>query len=99
MYLGYDGEEPVSLAALIVAHRIGGIAYVGTVPEARRRGFAEGVVWRAIADARQFSCDAAYLWATPMGRAVYEGMGFRRILDYRIWSAPHSPLPAAIRGL
>ncbi|MCI4365672.1 MAG: GNAT family N-acetyltransferase [Thermoplasmata archaeon] len=97
LYLGYDGDQPVSLAALIVAHRIAGIAYVGTVPAARRRGFAEGVVRRAVADGREQGCDASYLWATPMGRPIYARMGFRRILDYEIWSAPGTPMPAAIR--
>jgi GNAT superfamily N-acetyltransferase len=97
MYLGYDGDQPVSLAALIVAHRIAGIAYVGTVPEQRRHGFAEAVVWMAIADGRELGCDAAYLWATPMGQKIYARMGFQHLLDYHIWSAPHSPLPAAIR--
>jgi len=97
LYLGYRGKTPVSLGALIVAHRIAGIAYVGTVPDQRRQGFAEAIVRRAIADGRASGCDAAYLWATPMGRTVYERMGFRRLLDYQIWSAPHSPMPAAIR--
>lgn len=97
LYLGYRGATPVSLGALIVAHRVAGIAYIGTLPEARRHGFAEAIVWRAVADGRASGCDAAYLWATPMGQSVYAGMGFRRLLDYHIWSAPHSPMPEAIR--
>jgi GNAT superfamily N-acetyltransferase len=97
LYVGYLEDDPVSIGALIVAHRVAGIAYIGTAPEHRRRGFAEGIVWRAVRDGRALGCDAAYLWATPMGRGVYERMGFRRILDYHIWTAPHSPLPEAIR--
>jgi GNAT superfamily N-acetyltransferase len=97
LYLGRYRGEPVSLGALIVAHEVAGVAYIGTVDGFRRRGFAEAVVWQLVAEGRQRGCDVSYLWATPMGRTVYEGMGFRRLLDYHIWSSPGDPLPAGIR--
>ena len=97
LYLGRYHGEAVALGALIVAHGVAGVAYIGTVEGFRRRGFAEAVVWRIVSDGREQGCDVAYLWATPMGRSVYEKMGFRRLLDYHIWSSPGEPMPRAIR--
>jgi GNAT superfamily N-acetyltransferase len=97
LYVGYYRDEPVAHGALIVAHGVAGVAYIGTVPQHRRRGFAENLVWRILHDGRARGCDAGYLWATPLGRTVYAKMGFVEVVDYRIWSAPGSPLPKTIR--
>jgi GNAT superfamily N-acetyltransferase len=97
LYLGRYRSEPVSLGALISAGGVAGVAYIGTVEGFRRRGFAEAVVWQIVSDGRRQGCDVAYLWATPIGRTVYERMGFRRLLDYHIWSSPGEPMPRAIR--
>ncbi len=97
LYVGYHDEEPVVHGLLVEAHGIAGVAYIGTVPEWRRHGFAAAIVWRIVSDGREHGCDAAYLWATPLGHNVYAKMGFERILDYHIWSAPGHPLPPSVR--
>jgi len=97
LYVGYLREKPVVHGLLVAAHGIAGVGYIGTEPEWRRHGFAEAIVWRIVSDGRAMGCDAAYLWATPLGHNVYAKMGFERILDYEIWSAPGSPLPASVR--
>ncbi|HYA70042.1 MAG TPA: GNAT family N-acetyltransferase [Thermoplasmata archaeon] len=97
-YVGYENRTPVVHGILVVTHGIAGVAYVGTAPEGRRRGFARALVSRIVSDGRGQGCDAAYLWATPMGSHVYPSLGFRTILEYEIWSVPGSPLPKAIRG-
>jgi GNAT superfamily N-acetyltransferase len=97
LFVGYHRDEPVVHGLLVEAHGIAGVGYIGTVPEWRRRGFAEAIVWRIVSEGRDHGCDAAYLWATPAGHNIYAKMGFERILDYEIWSAPGTPLPAAIR--
>jgi len=97
-YVGYFDGTPVVHGILVAAHGIAGVAYVGTAPKGRHRGFARALVSRIVSDGRAKGCDAAYLWATPMGYGVYAGLGFRTILNYEIWSAPGSPLPPAIRG-
>jgi GNAT superfamily N-acetyltransferase len=96
-YVGYHGAEVVAHGLLVEAHGVAGVGYVGTIPEWRRRGFAASMVWKIVSDGREHGCDAAYLWTTPLGHNVYAKMGFERILDYEIWSAPGSPLPPSIR--
>ena len=94
-HLAYHRGEPVATATLVASHGLAGIVYVGTVPTARGRGFGRAVVWAAIAAGRELGCQASSLWASPMGRPMYERMGFRPITEYRIWSPPEYPLPAA----
>jgi GNAT superfamily N-acetyltransferase len=96
LFLGSVGPEAVALGALIVSEDIAGLAYIGTLATHRRRGFAEALVWRAVQEGRRKGCDLAYLWATPIGRLVYDRMGFQRILDYRLWTEPGAPLPPSI---
>jgi GNAT superfamily N-acetyltransferase len=97
LYVGFQGNEPVVHGLLVVAQGVAGVGYIGTVPEWRRRGYAEAIVRRIVSDGRDQGCDAAYLWATPAGHNIYAKMGFERILDYEIWSAPGTPLPVSIR--
>ncbi len=97
-HLAYFRGVPVAAATLVASHGLAGIVYVGTVPEARGRGFGRAVVGRAIETGRLGGLTASALWATPMGRPMYEGMGFRPNTRYRIWSAPHSPLPEPFRS-
>jgi GNAT superfamily N-acetyltransferase len=94
-HLAYFRGKPVATATLVASHGIAGIVYVGTVPESRGRGFARAVVWSAITDGRAQGLRASALWATPMGRPMYERMGFRPVTEYRIWSPPEFPLPPA----
>ncbi|MFZ0830339.1 MAG: GNAT family N-acetyltransferase [Thermoplasmata archaeon] len=94
-HLAYHRGEPVATATLVASHGIAGIVYVGTVPEARGRGFGRAAVWAAIQAGRDAGFRTSALWATPMGRPMYERMGFRPVTQYRIWSPPEFPLPRA----
>lgn len=94
-FQAYYREEPVATAALVASDGIAGIIWVGTVPEARRRGAGQAVVWKAIEAGRALGLRTSALWATPMGRPMYERMGFRPNTRYRIWSPAEFPLPRA----
>ena len=94
-YLAYRRGEPTATATLVVSHGIAGIVYVGTIPSARGQGLARVAVWAAIAAGRTEGCRISALWASPMGRPMYEKMGFRPVTEYRIWTPPEYPLPRA----
>ena len=54
-------------------------AYVCTVyvkPQWRRRGIARALTQQAVAWARRNGCDVVRLRTSPMGRPVYESLGF-----------------------
>lgn len=84
-YLGYFKGKPVATSLLYTARHLAGIYFVSTLPEFRRRGFGEAMTWRAVTDGRKRGCRASYLQASPMGRPVYERMGYRLVEEYQEW--------------
>jgi GNAT superfamily N-acetyltransferase len=79
-----DGEP----AATVVTSHHGGdcaIWWVATVPEARGRGLASGLMRRALADGRDRGCDVSTLQATQKGEPVYERLGYRRFGEIEMW--------------
>jgi ribosomal protein S18 acetylase RimI-like enzyme len=64
------------------------VGWVGTVPEARRRGLGRRVT--AAATNRGFEDGAAWvtLQASAMGLPLYRSMGFETVTSSRIWVAP-----------
>jgi hypothetical protein len=83
MWLGWEGDRPVSIAATYVEAGINNVTLVATVPEARRRGYGAALTWRAsLADPEL----PALLIATDEGRPVYEQIGYMTLFRFTIWS-------------
>ena len=61
------------------------IWWVATVPEARGRGLAAGLMRRALADGRERGCEVTTLQATKPGRPVYERLGYRSLGAIEMW--------------
>lgn len=87
MWVGWADDRPVSASAAFVANGIVNVSLVGTVPEARRRGFGAALTWRAIlADPAL----PAMLLATTDGRPVYERIGFLPLSRFAVWTRDRS---------
>lgn len=83
MWVGWEEDRPVSAAAAFVAAGIVNVTLVGTIPEARRRGYGAALTWRAtLAD----STLPATLIATDAGRPVYERMDYLPLFRFAVWS-------------
>jgi hypothetical protein len=83
LWVGWEGDRPVSAAAAFVAAGINDVTIVGTVPEARRRGYGAALTWRAtLADPTL----PALLISTEEGRPVYEQMGYTSLFRFTLWS-------------
>jgi hypothetical protein len=83
LWVGWEGERPVSAAATFVAAGINDVTLVATVPEARHRGYGAALTWRAtLADATLPSL----LIATPEGQPLYERMGYLSLFRFTLWS-------------
>lgn len=79
-----DGEP----AASTVSWNHGGdcsIWWVATVPEARGRGLAPGLMRRALAAGRDSGCEVTTLQATKLGQPVYEKLGYRGLAAIEMW--------------
>lgn len=83
-YVGYAEGRP---AVTSLASRSGdtlGVYSIGTVPEARGRGFGTAATWHLMRDAEP-GWEVAVLQASDMGRPIYERMGFqlvRELVEY-----------------
>jgi len=87
-FVGYLDDQPVAAAALYVTHGVAGIGWVGTVPEQRGHGYGEAVTWSAIREGFRRRATFANLQASPMGRPIYERMGFITVTEYRVLFGP-----------
>lgn len=83
-FVGWAGDAPVAAAAVYVTHGVAGIGWVGCVPTARGKRYAEAVTWAAIREGFRRGAGFANLQASPMGRGVYERMGFIAPTEYRV---------------
>ncbi|MEO8605235.1 MAG: GNAT family N-acetyltransferase [bacterium] len=83
-FVGYADGAPVAAAAVYVTHGVAGIGWVGCVPEARGKRYAEAVTWAAVREGFRRGASFASLQASPMGRRVYERMGFTTPTEYRV---------------
>lgn len=94
MWVGWEDDRPVCAASTFGEAGITQVTLVGTVPEARRRGYGAAVAWRAsLADPSLPSM----LLATPEGHPVYERMGYRPLFRFPLWSRARPGGPAVAR--
>jgi GNAT superfamily N-acetyltransferase len=62
-----------------------GVIFVATLPEARGRGLATGLLAAALVEARDRGCDISTLQATTAGEPVYARLGYERIGSFEMW--------------
>lgn len=89
--LGFHHGNPVSTSMAYVSGRVVGIYNVGTVPEARGRGFGEALTATAVKHGFANGCTVSSLQASEKGFPVYFRMGYRRLYDYEVWTVKSGP--------
>ena len=83
-FLAYLEGEPVAIAMTIVSDGVAGIYWVGTLEQARGKGLGRAVTAAATNAGFELGADLASLQASPMGKPIYEAMGYETIFDYRL---------------
>jgi GNAT superfamily N-acetyltransferase len=68
-----------------MAHGVGGIGWVGTLPEEFGRGYGRAVTEAVIAEGFRRGACFMNLQASPMGEPMYRRMGFTTPTHYRWW--------------
>jgi GNAT superfamily N-acetyltransferase len=76
-YLGFDENTPASAAAIINNQDSSSLEFVATLQEHRRKGLAKAVCSRAIDDAFGQGDKIITLRASPEGKGLYRGLGFK----------------------
>lgn len=82
-----DGE-PVGIAMTMVSHGVAGIYWVGSLEPARGKGIGRAVTVAATNAGFGLGADVASLQASPMGKPIYEAMGYETAFDYRMFLSP-----------
>lgn len=82
-----DGR-PASIAMTIVNHDVAGIYWVGTAQDARGRGLGQVLTTAAVEAGLGLGGEIASLQASPLGRPIYERMGFEAIHGYELYLCP-----------
>lgn len=90
-FLALEEGRPASIAMTIVNHGVAGIYWVGTGQEARGRGLGAVLTTAAVQAGFERGCDLVSLQASPLGRPIYERMGFEAIHDYELYLCRADP--------
>lgn len=87
-FLALVDGRPASIAMTIVNHGVAGIYWVGTRPDARARGLGRVLTTAAVEAGLEMGSNLVSLQASPLGRPIYERMGFEAIYDYELYLSP-----------
>jgi GNAT superfamily N-acetyltransferase len=77
--------EDASVLGILDCDGDASVILVATVPEARGRGLAGGLLAAALVEARERGNDISTLQATKMGENVYARVGFKRFGAIEMW--------------
>lgn len=84
-WLGVVAGRPVATALSHTAHGVTGIECVATLADARGAGYGYAVTWAATTADPALP---AVLYASDLGRPVYERMGYSVIKRWSLWLRP-----------
>jgi GNAT superfamily N-acetyltransferase len=85
----YEGQLAAAAAMLLWSHGIAGLYWVGTLPQTRRRGYAEQLT-RALCElAFAQGARAVSLQASRGGEPIYRRIGFAELTRYRTYRRPY----------
>lgn len=87
-FIAYLDSEPVGIAMTIVSHGVAGIYWVGSLEQARGKGLGRAVTAAATNAGFELGAEVASLQASPMGKPIYEAMGYETVFDYRLFMSP-----------
>ena len=94
LYVGYVDGRAVSSSLGYTAGGTVGVYNVATLREARGLGLGGAMTRYAIAEGRRQGSTVAILQASAMGRHLYETIGFREVLMFRVFADPPERTPA-----
>jgi GNAT superfamily N-acetyltransferase len=96
VYVGSVDGQPVTTGLGVRTGRTIGVYNIATIEGARRRGYGATMTERVATDGAAAGADVAILQSSEMGRRVYEGLGYRTVVEYEGWSDPpeNGPLSA-----
>jgi GNAT superfamily N-acetyltransferase len=84
--VGLLGGTPVCCSAVMMIEGYRYVALVATLPDHRRKGFADAAMRRSLEDSARAAGPApSFLHATDAGKPVYERMGFQPVCTHTLY--------------
>ena len=87
-FIGYIDGDPAACGQLLRTADVAGVYSIGVRERFRRRGLGAAITTVVLAAGKDVGCAIGVLQASPMGRPVYERMGFGTVTQYHSFSAP-----------
>jgi len=84
-YVGTINGMDTATALSIMSGSFGGIFNVATLPKHRHKGYGTELTKAAIVGGRDLGASSAVLMASPMGRQLYQKLGFHTLEEWEIW--------------
>jgi GNAT superfamily N-acetyltransferase len=84
-FTGTVGRRPVATALGHVAHGVNVVEMIATTDDARGRGYGAALTWAATTVDPSLP---AVLFASDLGRPVYERLGYHAVSRWTIWHRP-----------
>lgn len=75
-FIGFQGDIPVTSSTLLVAGGSASAYNISTPAEMRCRGYGGAITQATLLEARRRGFDHSWIWSSPMGRSVYQRIGF-----------------------
>lgn len=88
-YLGYVNNTPAATGLFIIKNENVFIHWIGTLPEFRGKGLGTVITQLPLLEYKQQGISSAYLFASVMGKPIYEKLGFKTIASYNVYKSPN----------
>ncbi|MBI1257318.1 MAG: hypothetical protein GC204_07595 [Chloroflexi bacterium] len=79
LYVGYFDGKPVATNMIFNGGGVSGLFCVGTIPEARKKGFGAAITLKPLVDAQAEGYRYGVLFAAPDAMPMYRKIGFREV--------------------
>lgn len=81
----YRGKEAVGGGITIISDGIAGIYWIGVVEEERGKGIGKYIVQETTNRGFDLGANAVMLQASKLGAPVYKNLGYKEILNYKLY--------------
>ncbi len=75
-FIGYLGDQPVTSSTLLIAGGSASAYNISTPQELRGQGYGSAITHATLLAARTRGYANSWIWSSPMGRSVYQKLGF-----------------------
>lgn len=85
-YIGYYQDQPCATSMIILRDNLCDIHWVGTLPTFRNKGVGLAVTLQPLMQLKT-TVENAILYASEMGKPIYEKMGFKEICKVNVYTS------------